>query len=414
MDVLEFRHPAPQLPPTYGEASTRAKVTFPVYERAETHELPKYSPAVSRLTLVLRKVEFLSPYAPSPVRTWRNCVMELNSTQLNFYTIEHLPMISHVKKRKTKKHYEFTPLEHDLICAAISQNTQQYLTTSKLIRSYSLQHARFGLPVDYKKRSTCLRLRCESEQFLVHFISIDEMIQWANDVSLGINVALDLDSREIPADRIVPRRRRSRRSNRNRAFSDTELIRRELAEPRYARRASFTGGESSSLRGKISRIFGKKREQVSLESIRGELYTCREVDENPQVDDSTFVDERDEDDENENEEQEVELEHDADIHSIQDLHSDDDADSLSELFGTFSFSSDDEKWAPEPKKYSRRKFLKDSIRCIRLLQTNDSWLGKRCVCAAPPPNFATRNMYVKGGKNKHLQEFVVGVQGFVR
>jgi hypothetical protein len=404
MDVLEYLYGRPEYPPLYKACNTSPKVSFPIYEPVETHRLPVYTPAVSAITLVLRKVEFLSPYEASPARSWRNLIMEINSTQLNFYTIEHVPMLSHVKKSKTKKHYEFTPVEQELICEAINKNPAKYLTQSKLVRSYSLQHARFGIPIDYKKRNTCLRLRCETEQFLVHFISIDEMVLWANYLSIGINVSLDLDSREMPADRVVPRRRRNRRSNRNRAFSDSELIRRELAEPRYTRRASFTGGDSG-IKGKLSRMFGKKREQLNLEEI------TREISGDSLTTQVSSIPEEDEEPEDEVEEEE-------DIHSIHQLHdSDDDSDSLHEMFASFTLSPfmspSDEKWEPEPKKYSRRKFLKDSLRCIKLLQSNDSWVGKPCVFAAPPPKFDTCNPYVKGGKSKPLLQCVIGSQGFI-
>lgn len=434
MDVLEFLQRRPERPPAYKDVNTSPKVSFPVFEQQETYVLPTYTPAVYSTTLVLRKLEFLSPYEPAPVRSWRNLVMEINSTQLNFYAVDNIPMLNHVKKSKTKKHYEFTPVEHELLCEAIARDTAKYLTPAKLVRSYSLQHARFGIPVDYKKRTSCLRLRCETEQFLVQFISIDEMISWANDLSMGMNVSLDLDSRELPTDRIVPRRRRSRR--RNRAFSDSELIRRELAEPRSQRRASFSAGTESGIKSKISRIFGRKNtsssssssssNQVSMEEIRGSLSinsTTSPSEEQGDTDTSM----------GDIPEAEELAEEAFDIDSVHQLHdSDDDTDSLTDLFNSFSLnqahdpqthttsssmssalSSSWEKWKPEPKSYSRRKFLKDSIRCIKLLQTKDSWVGKTCVIACPPPKFQTCNKVDKVGLNKHVIQYVVGAHGFV-
>lgn len=441
-DVLEYLQPRPERPPLYREANASQRITFPVYEQEETHVLPEYKPAITASTLVLRKLEFLSPYDPSPSRSWRNLIMELNSTQLNFYSMEEVPMLSRVKKSKTKKHYEFTPVEHELLTEAISRSPSKYLSERTLVRSYSLQHAKFGIPIDYKKRTSCLRLRCESEQFMVQFISIDELIQWANKLSIGINVSLDLDCREMPTDRVVPRRRRSRRhNNRHRAFSDSELIRRELAEPRTARRASFAGGEST-IKGKISRMFGKKKKAqdlrgANIDEIRGFLNSQETNPDEPPH--STMEEEDEEEDEEEmvaglqevEEEDEEDDDAHGDIDTIREMRdSEDDTDSLQEMFGAFtinstphtatdsasassssSSSSMDEKWRPEPKTYTRRKFLKDSIRCIKLLQTKDSWVGKPCVVPSKPRRLLSKSSSPCLG-NRLMVEYIVGAHGF--
>lgn len=509
LDFLDYLHPGPERPPPYSQVKSSRKITFPVYERPEDSVLPNYTPAVYMTALVLRKVEWLSPYEASPVRGWKNVIMEINSTQLNFYSIDSVPVVGKVKKSKTKKHFDFTPLEHDIILESVRQNPSKFLTPATLVKSYSLQHAKVGLPIDYKKRNSCLRLRCETEQFLIQFSTLEDLIKWANYLSTGINVSLDLEVREMPSDRIVPRRRRNRR-NRHRAFSDSELIRRELAEPRQPRRASFAG-EHSGLKSKISSLFGRRKSSsVDIQQLTKELLekasttthdttainitvppssttttssslftetprfssrsrsvslsqnsssssltppttpnhhrrsvsaittsprtrqdslisTIREVDEE--------INDNDLDDEEEEEEEESEDIPDNEIHSIRELHDseddededddDDDDDALQEIHDAFEHftlsgtvsrpSSSDDKWSPEPKKYSRRKFLKDSLRCIKLLSNDDSWVGKKVVRSSKAPRFKTANRLqtVKPPNNKFVEECTVGLQGLV-
>ncbi|CCH45918.1 hypothetical protein BN7_5505 [Wickerhamomyces ciferrii] len=455
MDYLEYMEKQPCYPPTYSAANASKSIRFPIYEQEETHILPDYSPSIYQISLGLKKIEWLSPYEPSPIRNWKNVIMELNSTQLNFYSIDHqnIPLLNRVKKSKTKKIYEFTPIESEFILNTIKQNPMEYLTSKKLIKSYSLQFAKFGLPVDYKKKNNCLRIRAETEQFLIHFHTIDEMINWSNYLSTGINVSLDLESRKLPNDRTVPRRRRNRRgssSNRNRSYSDSELIRRELStSSANKRRSSFSGGPESSIKGKISRLFNRKRSDVSLNDIEELALKFQQqttVDDTPssrpsstplsnQLEDELVEEAEAEEAESIRNEistiQEEEEENDEqEPNSIHELHDDsDDDDELEEPsnndlfnnfhlnFGSSSSSSDDDdtkQWLPEHKLITRRKYLKDSIRCIKLLPGDEEWVGKFIVRSSNPPRYKTINqLNSKNSKNKFVKEFIVGPQGLV-
>lgn len=448
MDYLEYLEKQPCFPPTYTAANATRTVRYPVYDRIETNELPDYSPSIYHLALVLRKVEWLSPYEPSPIRSWKNLVMELNSTQLNFYSIDNLPLLSRVKKSKTKKYYEFTQIENDYILNALKQKPGEYLTTKRLVKSYSLQFAKFGLPVDYKKKNNCLRVRAETEQFLLHFDSIDEMISWSNYLSIGINVSLDIEKRPMPTDRTVPRRRRNRRcsnSNRNRSYSDSELIRRELTPTK--RRSSFSG--ESSIKNKFNRIFNRKKSTSDMDHV-SKLFQESSISSSstssntpvanlvglacpaPQLNSesssgpiSRTNSEEDEAESIRNEittirEEEEEDGEEGDANSVHELHDDSDDDesinqrnSSSDLFNGYQLNFT-EKWRPDYKVMTRRKFLKDSLRCIKLLPGDEEWVGKFLVRSTNPPKFETANQIKnKNGKNKFVKEFIVGPQGLV-
>lgn len=260
--LMEYIEKGPVSPPPYSFAHQNgASTRFPIYEQPETYVLPSYSPTIYKITLVLRKVEFVSPYEASGNRTWRNLIMELNSTQVNFYTMDGLPILDRAKNFNSKKNYRINEIEHSFIVNTLYNEPLKYLTPENLVKSYSLQHAKLGIPIDYKKRKYCLRLRMETEQMIVQFPSLVEMIDWSNFLSTGINVSLDLDTREAPKDRTVPRRRR-RRNNRHRSYSDSELMRMELSGHPDTYN-SFAKVSGNGVKNRISKIFGRKRSNTA-------------------------------------------------------------------------------------------------------------------------------------------------------
>ena len=254
---LEYIDPFPAKPPSYDSANPNKFIRYPIYETPQTpsqvanESPPSYSPAVNEITLVQIKHEWLSPYEPADSTDWKDVIMEINSTQLNFYTIDsslvkyrnkvrsrsgsdvnnnngsnnhNTATDGHIGKNCGRKLLNFTcnvfnrarysKLDaHDqrIICEAISADKGKYLNESTLYRTYSLQFAQFGVATDYTKKLLVLRLRCESQQFLINFTQVDDMIEWSVFLSMGIFVALDIELREYPDYRIVPPRRRRRR-----------------------------------------------------------------------------------------------------------------------------------------------------------------------------------------------------------
>lgn len=220
----------------------------------EEEELPRYSPSVYKIGVVRRKVEWLTPYEPSCIRAWKNVIMELNSTQLNFYEIPSIlegqvlalnflgmndpeflkPLIDEEVNRELILSPLTTPFDTNfhVICSKLGiilQSAKQrdlaksdgrrqgleFSKSRKLLRSYSLQHACIGLASDYQKKRNVLRLRVETEQILIQCPDIKSLIDWHNAISAAKSVSLDISSRELPKERTLPRRRR-RRNERNR------------------------------------------------------------------------------------------------------------------------------------------------------------------------------------------------------
>lgn len=273
-EYLQFIEPGPVCPPKYETLPPGGCPKFPVlaplsFPLDET--LPSYTPSIYKIGIVSRKIEWLTPYEASPSRSWKHLIMELNSTQLNFYTIpttleNHLlsfkpTALSNERNFNNEEELEirnfksFLTSDDDLqflkycqrlgllnssanidgsgssangvdseLYNAISNNNnfipltsrdQKLLKSSKhkkLIRSYSLQYTRLGLATDYKKRANVLRLRIESEQILLNFSTTRDLIEWNTAINIGKDVSLDINEREFPRYRTVPRRRRSNRT----------------------------------------------------------------------------------------------------------------------------------------------------------------------------------------------------------
>lgn len=476
---LHYLEPNPSSPPSYISANPNPTVRYPVYDIQRNalveDQLPDYTPAVSGITLVIRKIELLSPYEVSASRNWRNLVMEINSTQLNFYTIDNLPFLGRIPSHRKKRGvYYFTEFEQHLILETITKNRDHYLTPRRLVRSYSLQMAKFGLPVDYKKKNYCLRVRLETEQMLLKFVSLNDLLAWSNNLSIGINVSLDLSQRELPKDKTVPRRRRGRRRRRDRSHSDPEVIGPLTlidingdGSMNQARRSSVAVTTSSTIHREVSNLNGSKNIKSKLfgrffrskSTSSGSSHTTS----NFAINAVTSIHHRDEpvdidqlvrnfvdlnlksyemsqhhnasaiaevQDHFEEEEEEAVVEEDEynelldrgfnilpstndfQCHGPSSSNSaDEDSDSDDESLLSSSVSNEILKdWKPSYKPITQKKLYKDALRCLNLLTHNDNWVGKTVIRF---DKGLYCNVDTRALKDKKLRVYIVGPHGFI-
>lgn len=265
-DFFRYIDPEPVLSPSYASINPNKRIRFPIYEHIEKcsskEAPPTYSPAVEEVTVISMKAEWLSPYEPATTRNWRNFIMEINSTQLNFYRIDESLTAgiknytngdskegngshhSHFLSLPAKNAHQFNKADQERICFNLKRNRNKYLTNDRIIKSYSLQCAKLGIPTDYTKKTFVLRMRCEAEQFLLNFSHVDDMIMWTMYLQMGICVSLDLDLREYPTYRVVPRRRRRRR-RRNGENSDAHGRSNSIGRLQLTRISSFSSSNES-------------------------------------------------------------------------------------------------------------------------------------------------------------------------
>lgn len=239
-NVLYCIDPYPVEPPCYDLANPSKVIRYPIYEHCRpcptSVKPPSYTPSVEHYTVVSMKMEKVSPFEGANIRLWNNFILQLNSTQINFYAIDDALTKDiknyrgggdhhhHFKGASDRHHttrslltaftgkttYQFDKYDKERICRTVAQDKSRFLSNEYLCKSFSLQCAKVGLPIDYSSRDFVLRMRCEGLQFLLQFSHVDELINWAMYLNMGISLSLDLELRELPTYRSVPRRRHAR------------------------------------------------------------------------------------------------------------------------------------------------------------------------------------------------------------
>lgn len=262
LQFLQCIDPMPTQPPNYLDVNpSKNRISFPIWEiQDDSLTPPDYTPTVEGYTIISMRTEFDTPSCKLPQfksKIWQNFILEINSTQINLYKIDsnltrHIPNYNPgtipsniLSSFQRKQCHQFDMHDHQMIMDLINSDKHKYLSHHNLIHSFSLQFAKCGLPLDYLYRQffnkltpeqklqykefefnklphekiilnlipsmdhNCLRVRLEDKQFLWRFLNVETMLHWYGMINTGMNVALDLDLREFPDYRIIPRRRSS-------------------------------------------------------------------------------------------------------------------------------------------------------------------------------------------------------------
>lgn len=478
-EFLLFMEPSPVFPPEYATLPPGGIPRYPILDSHHVNEsLPAYTPAAYKLGVVCRKLEWLSPYEPSPSRSWKTLIMELNSTQLNFYHIPSslescfLSFVTSYLREDTSRHpsldsihesyrslvttpqdiqllhlcegleffkHDNHPEDNDDVHSSANSVHSKSLKSSKhkrLIRSFSLQHARIGLASDYTKKTNVLRLRLENEQFLLNFATAQDLIEWNLGLSVGRDVAMDLLEREIPRYRTVPRRRRAQFTSpisfyheavarRNRAHSDSQFESSSGLRSKFCRLKTrlsslnlkgFTNQAQTSVqqqqllqvkqfRAAVTSSLNDSYAPVgSMSSISVQRELNRQQGAESHGASFSFAAGEEEDEGSEyhpvlphlsNAEDTFEEDGDDDIQNLSDLHRSDDEDEydveledVSDFRATavrprrdtgsrsITHSNGDHKWRPPKKQESERRFTRNCLKCIKPLTFDESWVNK--------------------------------------
>lgn len=208
-------HSQPAILPSYESAISSSRhsgqfTSFPPH--SET--LPSYTCDVHFEGFLDVKAELATPFLVSKDTNWHTVYVVLHGTQLSLY-------------RKTSN--------------GLFRN--RTATTGRLIITYTLQHAEIGLAADWKTnepvpkstfakmlpkatqmrlretdpelfepvREFVMRLRLEAEQLLFCAPSHESLLDWIEQVCMGIDIAQPLDERNEPRFRSLPRRTRRQR-----------------------------------------------------------------------------------------------------------------------------------------------------------------------------------------------------------
>jgi hypothetical protein len=209
-------------PPSYTRAndpSTLCRLEEKAREEAEvassTALPPPYSCTVEMGGVMGVRQELSSPFHVSSIRDWYDAFVVLQGTQLNIYRVKSPGLLS--------------------------KNRQP--TAGKRIQSYSLQHSEVGVASDFKKtalipkspfahlvpatarrklyetdphlfepvREHVIRLRLETEQFLICAPTQESMLDWVESLCAAIDISTPIEDRSEPRYRSLPRRSRRQR-----------------------------------------------------------------------------------------------------------------------------------------------------------------------------------------------------------
>ncbi|KAK7182276.1 hypothetical protein PSPO01_11749 [Paraphaeosphaeria sporulosa] len=217
-------HAAPVLaaPPSYQNANSTKTLTWAYTKHLEeANELwnntspPPYDCTVFQSGVMGMKQELTAIFQVSRSREWHDVYVVLEGTQLKLHRIKSPSLLS---KNKSP-------------------------TPGRLIRSFTLQHSEIGVASDFKKtaltpkspfahlvpasarhklyetdphlfepvREHVIRLRLETEQFLLCASSQEEMLDWTEKLCAAIDISQPLEDRSEPRYRSLPRRSRRQR-----------------------------------------------------------------------------------------------------------------------------------------------------------------------------------------------------------
>ncbi|KAH8668338.1 hypothetical protein BX600DRAFT_434884 [Xylariales sp. PMI_506] len=160
----------------------------------EEEPLPEYSCDLEAEGVFNMKMEIEDTIKRAEARNWHSVYVELRGTALSIY---------HVKKdwglnRTVKSGPNVSP------------DNPPWVKKGSLEKTYTLLHADVGIAADYQKRRYVIRVRAETDQFLLSCIELPNFVKWLDILFAAINIAPALDERDFPRDQSIPRAARLR------------------------------------------------------------------------------------------------------------------------------------------------------------------------------------------------------------
>ncbi|KOS18713.1 Uncharacterized protein ESCO_000196 [Escovopsis weberi] len=176
----------------FKQASDDAPCYESIHQASADERLPKYSTSIAVEGVFQRKLEIENTILKAKDRRWRSVLITLNGTALQIYSV--------------RKDWALS-LTRD--SPHVSPDNPPWLRKGKLKKTYSLLHADAGIAADYKKRRYVIRIRAETDQFLISCIELSTFIKWLECLFAAIDVAAPIDDRDFPKDMSIPRVQRS-------------------------------------------------------------------------------------------------------------------------------------------------------------------------------------------------------------
>ncbi|KAF5715467.1 ph domain-containing protein [Fusarium mundagurra] len=184
----------PRLPHSYSVWATRPSYSGTNWglggTRAQIREetLPEYRCEIDLEGVFMHKMEIQNTIQRAEDRQWHMIYVTLHGTALNIYN---------VKKRWKWGRNKDGP--------NVNPDNPPWIDQGDLVKSYSLQYADCGIAADYKKRRYVIRLRVETDQFLISSVELSTFNAWFDGLNAAISVAAPMEDRDFPRDMSIPR-----------------------------------------------------------------------------------------------------------------------------------------------------------------------------------------------------------------
>ncbi|KAK8111547.1 PH domain-containing protein [Apiospora kogelbergensis] len=177
-------------PPAYVEFPSQ----MPPPSVSSSSLLPQYSCDLAFEAVFRMKMEIEDTVKRAEDRHWRSVFVHLRGPALYVYSVRRDWSWSGSGSRAGRSGGP-----------GISSDNPPWLRRAKLEKTYTLLHADVGIAADYPKRRYVIRVRAETDQFLLSCIELSSFVRWLDALFAAINVAPVIDEREFPRDQSLPR-----------------------------------------------------------------------------------------------------------------------------------------------------------------------------------------------------------------
>ncbi|KAK6088351.1 ph domain-containing protein [Seiridium cupressi] len=156
---------------------------------AAEEPLPQYTCDVQLEGVFNMKMEIVDTIKRAPARNWRAMFVQLEGTKLSIYSIKKDWGLSRSSRTG----------------AEVFADNPPWIQKGTLEKTYTLLHADVGIAADYEKRRYVIRVRAETDQFLLSCIELETFVRWLDALFAAINIAPAIDERDFPRDQSIPR-----------------------------------------------------------------------------------------------------------------------------------------------------------------------------------------------------------------
>ncbi|EPE10023.1 ph domain-containing protein [Ophiostoma piceae UAMH 11346] len=157
--------------------------------------LPPYSCDIHIEGMFQKKMEIENTTKRAEDRRWNTAYIVLHGTALEVYEC-----------RKDRSWAGRTAKSGP----GVSPDRPPWMRKAALEKSYGLSYADVGIAADYIKRRYVIRIRAETDQFLISCVELETFVQWLDALFAAISVAAPIDERDFPRDQSIPRVQRVR------------------------------------------------------------------------------------------------------------------------------------------------------------------------------------------------------------